>query len=117
MTDFLFFVLNPALLTATAILARKRTLYQISATVLLGLLIILVINFEGWGVAATGWKTTIGGGLLDLGPLAAVALFLLAIHRNAGKRPGVLMIGVPAIYFLGFAAAVQIGMLLGWVQP
>jgi len=54
---------------------------------------------------------------LDLGPLAAVALFLLAIHRNAGKRPGVLMIGVPAIYFLGFAAAVQIGMLLGWVQP
>jgi hypothetical protein len=116
MIDFLFFGVSPALMTVAAILLRKRMAWQIPTTILLGLALLLIINFEGLWVPAGEWKEIMGGLLLDGGPILGVTLFLLAIQRGA-QRVVVLLLGVPASYFVGFAVGVQSGLLLGLVKP
>lgn len=117
MTDFLFFILSPALLTITAILLRHHPGWQVSTTVALGVLLLSAINFEVLHAPFEGWRQMMGWLLLDGGPILAVAGFLVIAQWSGAKGPGIVLVGVPVSYLLGFGVAVQIGMLLGLVQP
>ena len=116
MTDFLFFALSPALMALAAALLRNRAGWQLLTTPIVGLLILMLINSDGWPISYEPWERTIGGLLLDVSPILAVTLFLVVLGRR-GSNVAALLLGVPIAYFIGLAVGIQIGMLLGSVQP